>query len=183
MFKRTVLVTAVASIALLAGPVRADAQQYPPADTFCTISDTTPVPGQDVALTCGGYAAGATVTVTFFSSPVTLGTTTADADGVATLTTEIPSNAAVGRHSITTSGAAATGGTLTQVIYITVVAAGAAGAGTQVPATVSGALPTTGSDGTMPLVRAGALLLAVGGVAVLATRRRRAEAQPEATVG
>lgn len=181
MLKRMMVVTAVASLTLLAGSVRADAQQYPPAASFCTISDTTPTPGQSVTITCGGYAAGAEVTFTFFSAPVVLGTAVADADGQVSLTAEIPSYASLGAHTITASGAAAVGGTLTQTIHLTVVGAGSADAGTRVPGTVSGTLPTTGSNNSMPLARAGALLLAVGGVAVLVTRRRRAEAR--VTVG
>ena len=121
------------------------------------------------------------MTFTFFSAPVVLGTAVADADGQVSLTAEVPSYASLGAHTITASGAAAVGGTLTQTIHLTVVGAGSADAGTRVPGTVSGTLPTTGSNNSMPLARAGALLLAVGGVAVLVTRRRRAEAR--VTVG
>ena len=38
----------------------------------------------------------------------------------------------------------------------------------------TGALPTTGDDSTVPLARVGVVLVAAGGVVLLATRRRQA---------
>jgi LPXTG-motif cell wall-anchored protein len=178
MLKRTMLAALAVTAALTLGAAAAGAQ-YPPPPNFCTVSDTTPTPGQSITLTCGTYVAGSTVTFTFFSAPVTLGSATADANGVVTATVTIPADATLGEHTITATGPAAAGGTLTNSVGITVVGAGQAGAGTFVPGTFTGALPRTGNDSSLPLARAGALLLAVGGVLVLAARRRRAESQNE----
>lgn len=174
MLKRTMLVAVAVSATLVLGAATAGAQVYPPPANFCTISDTTPTPGQTVTISCGTYLAGATVTFTFLSTPVVLGTVTADANGVATLTTAIPSDATLGDHTITVTGESAAG-PLTQTIPLTVVSAGA-GAGAGGVATGAGGLPRTGTDSSLPLARTAALLIAVGGVLVLAARRRRAEA-------
>lgn len=181
MFERTILVAAAMVAALVVGAAPAGAQQYPPADDFLTVDDVTPTPGQAVTLTSGTYVEGAPVTLSIASVPSRLGTATADAAGAVSLSGVVPAEIELGAHTITATGTAP-GGPLTQSITITVVAPGGTAGGTaggtiEEGGTAGGNLPKTGSDSTMPLVRVAALLLAVGGVLLLATRRRRAVAR------
>ena len=155
--------------ALLALGTRADAQQYPPAANFLTVSDTTPTPGQTITITTGTYLSGSSITVTFFSQPVPLGSAVANAVGEGTLSATIPANASLGAHTITAEGTTAAG-PLTQSVSVTVVAAdGGAGAGTGARTP----LPRTGDDMSLPLARAAVVLVAAGGALLLVTRRRR----------
>lgn len=171
MLKRIVIaiVTAVGLVAAggLASP--AGAQQYPPATSFCTVSSTTVSPGQSISISCGGYLGGATVTFTFFSAPVDLGSATADGSGVVTADVTIPQSAAAGEHAITAVGESATG-TLTNSVTLTVAGAGAGDAG----AGAAGDLPRTGDDTSIPLARLAVVLVAAGGALLFFTRRRRA---------
>jgi LPXTG-motif cell wall-anchored protein len=84
-------------------------------------------------------------------------------------------DATLGQHTITATDS--TGRDVSATV--TVVAAGegegedegAAAAGAAAPGAGGGALPRTGDD-SLPLLRVGAILLALGGVLVLLTRRR-----------
>jgi LPXTG cell wall anchor motif len=188
MLKRTMLVAAAMTVALALGAATAGAQVYPTPTLFATISDTTPTPGETVTITAGGYVPGTTVTVTLEPEGTVLGTAVADADGNVTLTVTIPADLSLGDHAVAVTGET-TAGVVTQAIPITVVSPSAADGGTQVPGTaggfvpgavggadvtVTGGLPRTGSDNSMPLARAAALLVAIGGVMVLTARSRRA---------
>lgn len=172
MLKRLLLVAGL-TLGLIAAGAPAEAQQYPPAVTGCTVTDTTVTPGQSITITCSGYLGGVTVTFTFFSQPVDLGSATADASGVESFSATIPSNAAVGAHTITATGASASG-TLTNSVAVTVVGAGAGAAGAG--ATGAGDLPRTGDDTSIPLARVAALLVAAGGIALFFARRRKSTA-------
>jgi LPXTG-motif cell wall-anchored protein len=174
MLRRMMMIAAAGAAALVVGAAPVGAQQYPPAPNFLTIDDSTPTPGQTVTIESGVYIPGSTVEVVLTSVPVTLGTASAADNGEVSLQATIPADAAPGTHTITASGTTE-GGPIVQSITITVVGAeGLVGA----PQTdAGGALPKTGSNSTMPLVRAAALLLAVGSMLLLATRRRRATAQ------
>jgi LPXTG-motif cell wall-anchored protein len=166
MVKRLLLVGGVAvGLLLTTGP--AGAQQYPPGAFFLSLSDSTVVPGQTITAT-GAVTPGATsVTFTFFSVAQTLTTATPDADGNVSASLTIPTDAAVGDHTIT-----ATDSTGLEVsTSVTVVAAEGAGAGGQEAAGAAGALPRTGDD-SLPLLPVGAVLVALGGVCVLVARRR-----------
>jgi alpha-L-fucosidase len=169
MIKRA-LTVAIAAAALLALAAPAQAQQYPPDTVFITVSDTTVVPGQPIDISAGLFVPGSPVGFTFFSQPVNLGTATADGDGVATLSVNIPSDATPGTHTITAAGTGIDGAPLSVSTTVTVLADGAAGAGPDGGAT--GGLPRTGSD-PMPIARIAAALLAVGGGLLFITRRRR----------
>ncbi len=134
----------------------------------------------------------------FFSDEEDLGDATPDEDGNFTASLTIPSNATAGEHTITATdntGRSVSSG-------VTVVAAGAGGAGaggagaggagaggagaagagagaTGVGATgATGGLPRTGDDLGVPLLRVGAVLLALGGLLVFMTRSRRESTVP-----
>lgn len=172
------MLVAIATVGLVAAFAAAPAggQEYPPDEDFITVDDTTVVVGQTITITSGTYVAGSAVSHTFASQPVDIGTATAGSDGVAVLTATVP-NVAPGAHTITATGEDDTGGTLSQSVAITVVAAGddaadddegvAAGA-----RGAAGALPRTGDD-SLPLLRVGAVLIAAGGLLLFLTRRRR----------
>ena len=133
------------------------------------MSDTTPTPGQTITISSGTYLAGSSVTVTFFSQPVPLGSAVANAIGEGTLSATIPANASLGAHTITAEGTTVAG-PLSQSVSITVVAADSgagAGSGARSP------LPRTGDDLSMPLARAAVVLVVAGGALLLVTRRRR----------
>jgi LPXTG-motif cell wall-anchored protein len=167
MIKRA-LTVAIAAAALLALAAPAQGQQYPPDTVFITVSDTTVVPGQPIDISAGLFVPGSPASFTFFSQPVNLGTATADADGVATLSVTIPSDATPGTHTITASGTGIDGEPLSVSTTVTVLADGAAGADDG----ATGGLPRTGSD-PMPIARIAAALVAVGGGLLFITRRRR----------
>ncbi|BDZ39124.1 bifunctional metallophosphatase/5'-nucleotidase [Microbacterium suwonense] len=114
--------------------------------------------GGSVTVTGEGFAAGEKLTIELRSTPVTLGTVTAAADGTFSTSVVIPKSTAAGAHTIAviqSDGAEATAAlTVTE----------AAGAGDD--------LAITGAD-SMPYLLLAALLLATGlGLVVL--RRRRA---------
>jgi LPXTG-motif cell wall-anchored protein len=190
---RRSLIVAVASAGILALAVPAHGQQYPPERLFITVSDSTPTPGQTITVTAATFASGSTVSFTFFSEPEDLGSDEADDNGEASRAVTIPSNANLGEHTITASGTAPSGASRSLSTNVTVVSAGGAGAGagagagtgagagagvstgagTGAARGAQGGLPRTGSD-AVPLVRIGAVMLAVGGGLLYVTRRRRA---------
>lgn len=183
------LVTGITAVlALVAFAPAASAQTYTGQATV-TVSDLVASPGEPITVVASGYAAGATVTFTLNSDPIHLGTATADAQGTARLTFTIPTGVPAGDHTLVASGLDASGNVLTLSTRLTVMAAGGNSGGTggtggtgsgsgSGSGSSSGSLPRTGSDNTN-LVRAGALLIAAGGAAVLVTRKRstRAKAQ------
>jgi LPXTG-motif cell wall-anchored protein len=118
-------------------------------------------PGGPLTATASGFQPGAQVTFTFNSDPVVLGTATAGDDGVASIQSTWPANAADGTHTVTASGADGDG-----VFEI--------GASTVCGVSTSGgALPRTGSD-SAPLLQIAIALVAAGGILVLAARKRMA---------
>jgi len=167
MIRRCLLaVTVVGAMFVVAAP--AGAQQYPPANNFIALSDTTLVPGQTFTITAGTFLPGSTVTITFLSDPVNLGSAIASAVGTVSTQATTPVDAPLGAHTVQASGQSADG-PLTLSASVTVVpAAGAGGA-----AAAGGGLPRTGDDTSIPLTRVAAVLLAGGGALVFAARRRR----------
>lgn len=171
---KRLLTATVMAVMLVAAP--AAAQQYPPSVNSLTVSDTTPTPGQTIDIEGRTFAAGAGVTVTMSSDdPVTLGSATADAVGVAALQATIPPDTKLGAHTITAVGEAPDGAELSLSVSINVVAVDGAGPGATDGA--SGSLPRTGSDSSIPLAKLGLALAALGGVVTaVASKRRRAAA-------
>jgi LPXTG-motif cell wall-anchored protein len=174
MLKRTITAAALAAglaVVLTAAP--AAAQQYPPAVNSLTCDDTTPDAGQTISCTAQTFAAGATVTFTLGSEPVVVGSGAAGQNGVVTTDVTIPADTPAGPHTLTASGAAPDGSTLTLTLALTVGGDGQ-GAGDD---DQGGNLPNTGDDSSIPLAKLGLGLAALGGIiTALAAKRRKAAA-------
>jgi hypothetical protein len=134
--------------------------------------DETLTAGSDLTLSYAGFQPGEQVTLVMRSTPVDLGTFTADAAGIVTAAVTLPASADAGAHTLTFSGPA----TGDHVVRFRLAAA------PEVQKTVAAPTPT-GTDLTLPLVLGGAVaVLVLGGGLVLHRRRaaRPAEAaQPE----
>ncbi|MGH9246016.1 MAG: LPXTG cell wall anchor domain-containing protein [Acidimicrobiales bacterium] len=154
MITRTLL-AAVLLVVLGAGA--ADAQEYPPQPDFLTVSDSTVFVGQTITVTARTFQPGSTVQ---FAINPPLGSGTANADGIASISATIPSLSA-GQHTITATGVDTAGAPLTVSGTVTVV----------VPAEAP--LPVTGAN-SLPLARIGIVAVAAGGLLVLFSRKRRA---------
>jgi LPXTG-motif cell wall-anchored protein len=149
----TVLVGAsIAVPVVLAGA--AGAQTY----VGCTavLSDTTPTPGQTITIT--GTGAGADEKVSATIDDVVIGTGVADANGNFQFSATIPTGISVGSHTVFVK--CGSGGVLGVTIVV-----GAAGGG-------QGPLPTTGSSSTIPLLKLGVALIAIGAMVLALSRRR-----------
>jgi hypothetical protein len=120
-------------------------------------------PGQDLLITGRGFPAGSPARVELFSTPVLLGTTTADAVGNIRLVVTVPADTALGTHTVRVS---VPGGTIAAETSISV----AARLVTQV---TPGSLSRTGADVRGPARLA--LGLVMGGFALvgLSWRERR----------
>ena len=157
-----------------------------------TISVDTAKPGDTIAVGGTGFSPSEPVRVTLFSDPVVLGTTTADANGLASLTFVLPAGTSPGAHTVEMLGLASgrrlsvalqvnpssttTTSTTTVASTTTTAAAsggaesGGSGGATTVPSD-QGTLPRTGDDATQNLALA-VLLVSVGVVlSVVASRR------------
>lgn len=183
-----VVVAVVGVGGVLAAP--AGAQQYPPADNGVSVDCTTPAPGETVTVTARTFLPDAGVTVTLEPETVTLGSGTADGEGVLRFDAAIPADTSPGERTITAAGQSS-GGLLSLTARITVVPAGetgcagapggaSAGAAPAAPAGDSsgrgGSLPLTGSGLTLLLLQIALALAAAGGLflALSAKRRRTA---------
>lgn len=155
---------------------------YGPCGPTITLNQFTYTVGQTATATLNTYVANENVTITFNSTPITLGTVKVDGTGHATFTFTIP-NVPVGNHTVVGTGATGdTASTGLQVIN------GGVGGNTGNNGTgnngVSGTPPTQtgGTSGTVaftgadiwPLTLVGGLAILLGGLAVLATRKRTA---------
>lgn len=125
--------------------------------------------GQSTNFSATGFAPGSNVECVLCSTPVLLGAGPADGSGNVNQTFQIPSGTSLGAHTIACSGARANG--IRQVAYapINVVGQGS---------TISGSLPTTGSDNGK-LIAFGAALIVLGGAAVFGSARARRPATVE----
>jgi hypothetical protein len=169
---------------LLALAAPAMAQQYPPdGGPAPAISDSIVTVGEVTTVEFGGYLPEVPVGFTLFSTPVALGTANADANGIVRFTFTVPP-VEPGTHRIEASGASADG-PLVQSITFTVTGSGEAEgegedddvAGTTGATGATGdsgdELARTGSNSAVLFTRIAMVCLAVGGVVVLAARRRR----------
>jgi LPXTG-motif cell wall-anchored protein len=169
---KRLIAAAALTVVMLAAP--AGAQQYPPSVNELTV--TCPPAGSRIEVRARTFGPGTEVAITIASEPIALGTAVADADGIAALAADLPSQTPVGDHTVTATGVSTDGSALTVTGNVTIAAGptcGTAGAGgTDTPD--SGALPRTGDDSSIPLAKVGLTLAAVGGViTAVATKRRK----------
>ncbi len=170
--KRTKLILGLAVAALVLAISGTANAQYPPA------TDPPPTPGdipivdvvrgETVDVRGDECSAGATVTVTY-DDGTTLGTFTADADGMFVSTITIPSGSSLGEHLVT-----ATCGEVEQFLRVNVLGQQIVRPGGAAP---GGALPRTGSSNTAPLVGIGAGALVLGAAFLYGSRRNSATAE------
>jgi LPXTG-motif cell wall-anchored protein len=128
--------------------------------------------GQPTVVSGQGFAGGSQLTITMFSSPVVLGTTTADASGSYQATVTIPAATIPGSHTLTVAPAS---GAPQVATLITVTAAGTTTATTAT--TIGGVLSFTGSD-TQGKGLVAAILLILGFLLVFLNRRRHPDLWP-----
>jgi LPXTG-motif cell wall-anchored protein len=147
----------------LAAPATAGEDYTPPPGI--TVDNPNPEAGDTVTISGEACIVGATVTITFDGKEVA--TATVGADGTFSATFDIPADTAPGEYAVEVIGCGP------EVLGTTLTVSAAAPDAPAPPATGAGALPQTGSSGTEPLVRTGAVLLAAGAVLVYAVRRRQ----------
>jgi hypothetical protein len=151
--------TSAATTTTTSGPIVIDTSQAPPNGAFTVVST--------------GWKAGAAVAVTFHSTPVSLGTLTANDGGQVRGTFTVPAAADAGAHTVELAGTSAQDSAQTLSIGLTVVSA-QTGSVTTLP-TGTGSTSTlafTGAD-TKDLVSAALLFLAAGLFALDAALRMR----------
>jgi LPXTG-motif cell wall-anchored protein len=156
--RRLVAVLALALFAVLA-PSTAAFAQYSNVPTL-TINTPTTTPCSQVVIKGTGFLPNHEVTIT--ADGVVVGTVMSDANGDFTFTYTVPCNAVDGEIEFK-----ANDGTNVLTVKVNVVVSG-----TSATPAPTGTLPKTGSSNTQNLLRIGVLLIAVGGMVVIATRRR-----------
>jgi hypothetical protein len=148
------------------------AQPSPAAAPDCVdcarLTDGTVHPGDALSLDYTGFQPGEDVAIVMRSTPVDLGTFTADADGVVTAEVRIPASAEVGSHTLTLSGPV----TGEQVVGLRIARAERMEAGQAAEESVLPRLLGLGAAG---------LLVAVG-VPLLLRRRTAAQPGPAGTL-
>lgn len=168
MIKRLLAMTALCTLLFVA-----------PAAAQTTDPSGLPTPGSGVTITCTisgttitctvtGLKGSSTFTVSIFSSPHTLGTATADASGNGSLTATLPAGLEAGSHTVTVSGTDASGQPFSTSTTVPVDAATAA--------VLSQNLARTGASHTGEYVEAGLAAVALGGLLLVAARKRRERA-------
>ncbi len=151
----------------------------PPAPSLIA-SPVTVTQGGTIAVEASGFKPGSNVVITLESDPVNLGTFVADSAGRVATNVVVPADFPIGPHTLKLTGTDIAGAVLVLSTGITVASriqvapTSAATAAPAAAATSSGTLPRTGSSATEPALLAGAGLVLLGSVALLAARRRRA---------
>jgi hypothetical protein len=172
---------------LVLAPV-ASAQPSLAAYSLTPLTVTITVNGDTVIITVsgGGFPANITITLTFASTPFTLGHTQTDAQGNFTFTGPLPAGLVAGQHTVTASGGGLSGAdvvplsaSLPGVVAATPAATSTTLAGTAGTTTASSPSSTnlafTGTDVTLTAA-GGALLIGGGGVLVISSRKRKQKA-------
>ncbi|HVX18454.1 MAG TPA: hypothetical protein VHA73_10530 [Acidimicrobiales bacterium] len=165
MIKR-VLIVAAALVAFTAAPAFAQTPPTgpgygpPPGAPSLTCSASVASTGVTITCTGSGFGHSLTITIDFHSQAVTVGTVTSDATGAFTAPVTVP-NVAPGAHTITATDSA--GNTASFAITVPASATGSTSTG--------GGLAFTGAEIGM-MTGGAALLLALGGLIILASRKR-----------
>lgn len=151
-----------------------------PEPAVLTLDADSVVAGGSVSVAGSGFAANAALRIELRSTPVAMGSITADADGAFRTSVTVPVETPAGAHRIVVIDAA---GVETAIALAVTAAPVVTQPGTDDPGDTSGggvtapgsgddgSLATTGADST-PFVLAGALLLAAGAVLLVVRRRR-----------
>jgi len=163
---RLLVAMAFSAVSLVALAPGAHADESYTGTCSIVVAPSTVNPGHSVNIVAKGFTPGAEVTFTVDGTLV-IGTDIANAGGVAHIQWDVPADFATGPHTITASGEGCTDPAQVSA-EITVVSAVSETNDT------SGTLPRTGGDYTN-LLRLGILLVAAGGLVVLATRKRSSE--------
>jgi LPXTG-motif cell wall-anchored protein len=142
------------------GQAAAGATQYPVGRGQLGENKNSANQGDSVTVSGCGFKSGSSVSIDLLSTPVHLATVTADANGGINATVTIPKTTPSGQHTLEATGVDPAGKPLVLSASITIGG--------------SGALAKTGTSATAPLTAAGVGLVLIGGVAVMAARRRRA---------
>jgi hypothetical protein len=131
-----------------------------------------------------GLAPGSAVTLTMFSDPVILLSTTADGRGSVTARVALPAVVEPGAHRLVLDAVAADGSALSRTVWFSVLQNGTVGAvslagpvdvipaAVPSPNVIARGLAATGADAA-PATIAGLLLLALGALGVIIARSRR----------
>jgi LPXTG-motif cell wall-anchored protein len=159
-----VVLVGVIMAVVTSGP--ASAQQY--GGCQAVLGDSTPRPGEKVTVSGTGSEPNGTVTASLASGPV-IGTGTADANGAFRFQATIPADQPLGQISITVT-CGARGGAAVLGVQIT-----------QKPGTGGGGTAVTGSSSTIPLTKLGISLVALGGLLLALSRRKRVGASASAS--
>jgi LPXTG-motif cell wall-anchored protein len=134
---------------------------YNPSATF-TATPATAVPGSTVVLSGSGWPASSTISIAVGGNPAA--TTTTNASGAFSFNFTIPAGATGTITATATCGALVLSTTISVGPVVTLA-----------PTVPTGTLPTTGSNSTGLLVPVSLSLVALGGLLVLAARKRRPE--------
>ncbi len=103
---------AVLILGALAVPAGASAQSYQGQTGTLRVSDRTPAPGASVGVAGSGFAARSKVIISIESAPLQLAVTTADDAGAISTTVSIPTDIALGTHTLKATGITPDGATL-----------------------------------------------------------------------
>jgi hypothetical protein len=165
MRTKLAVVAVAAGLALTLGwSGMAVAAQYPPNGPAIGTNTSILGPGGSLIVTGNGFLPFEFITLFLHSTPVELGTVTADSTGSFSTPETIPPGTPLGAHTIVAIGAS--GDSATTAITLT--------SATTPIAVVSASpsLPFTGAD-IAAVSGVGAVALAVGGTLILTGRRRR----------
>jgi len=174
---RTLLVPFLALLPVLVLQSAASGQGYVAPSGSLVLSASEARPGGTVTVSGAGCLPNSTVSIAFQPGGVPLGTAQAGANGAFAATVTVPADATAGTHTITTTCTGANG--QPRVLSSTVTVLGtdlSRGGPLGTDLSTGGPLPRTGSSNVVPQSLAGVALIGVGGVAVVAGRRRRAVA-------
>lgn len=168
------LLALVALAALIAAPAAAQEEpppedpppDYPPVAPQAAVDDVTPVPGEVITVAGEGWRPGTEVTATLFSEPRVLARTEVNDAGEFAVTVEIPTDVDPGRHTLRVAGVAADG----EETHVDVALRVTEPAPESAP---QAGMAATGMNSSLGAA-VGLGLLAAGGGAVYAARRRQA---------
>ena len=160
----TAVFVAMIGLIIAAASLGSPASAYPDGvNPTIAVSDTTPAQGQSLTVTGAHFTPNSSAKLTLHSTPVDLGSVSTDANGNFAAQVTIPSSTPAGAHTIEALDMA-TGDVTAAAITVSATSGGGGGGG--------GGLAGTG----VAVIGVGALgvvLLAGGGLMLLAGRRRR----------